>query len=357
MQKNARDRRRSHIERAQGTLELEKMCYSTQMGRCRPLAMMLSLKKLPGTDLLVSDFCYGTAEWRPANRDRVRAMYDQFRSAGGNFFDSAHCYAFWRGETGEPERMLGELVANDRRDQIVVSTKGGHYGAPGYDRPDSYCSPGVIAADIQDSLDRLRLEHIDLYFLHRDDPRVPVSEIVDALSEQVAAGRIRYFGGSNWSKERFSAANAYADRAGKPGFVASQPLWNLAHFVAPKSWDHTHVVLNDNAAEIEWYTRTGMPVVPFSPTANGLFADPARMKTQYDNALTRQRRRVCEELSDALRATPNQIALAWLRQQPFPVIPILGSLNPDHLADALSATKVRLTEDQMSRLSDPTRDS
>jgi aryl-alcohol dehydrogenase-like predicted oxidoreductase len=306
---------------------------------------------LPGTDLSVSAFCYGTAGWRENSETDIGRLYEQFREAGGNFFDSAHIYSFWAGALGEPERLLGRFVRRDQRDKIVIATKGGHPAMKGYERPAKASWPEMIRSDIRDSLERLQLDHIDLYFLHRDDMSVPVSEIIDCLADEVAAGRIRYIAGSNWSSKRFAAANAYAQRTGKPRFVASQPMWNLAHFIAPESWDHTHQVLNDDPAEIEWYAQNNFPAVPFAPTANGGFADPSRLKKQYDNAITCRRLEASQTIAKEIGASANQVALAWLRQHPFPVIPILGTTKADHLADALQSARVTMTTDHLARLS------
>ncbi len=312
--------------------------------------MPLPLITLPHTDLRVSAFCYGTAEWREKSEADIARLYDQFRQAGGNFFDSAHIYSFWAHALGEPERLLGRFVRRDRREEVIVATKGGHYGVKGYERPAMYCSPDTIRSDIRESLDRLQLDHIDLYFLHRDDTRVPVTEIIDCLAAEVSAGRIRYFAGSNWSRKRFTAANSYAQRAGKPGFVASQPMWNVAHFIPPDSWDHTHQVLNDDEAEIAWYAANNFPVVPFAPTVNGGFADPSKLSNKFDNPITRRRLAAAQQIASELGATPNQVALAWLRQHPFPVIPILGTRNAEHLADAFRSVNVMLTPAQLNQL-------
>ncbi len=312
--------------------------------------MNLPRVTIPSTNLVVSAFCYGTARWRLAREENVRAIYAQFREAGGDVLDSAHNYAFWDNATGEPERLIGKLLEGEKRSDVVVLTKGGHYGGAGYVRPARYCSPEMIRSDIRDSLERMQIDCIDLFLLHRDDTRVSVTEYIDALAEEVSAGRIRYFGGSNWTRERFSAANRYAKRVGKPGFVASQPLWNLAHLIPPDNWDHTRLILSDDQAEIAWYEENRFPALPFSPTAEGLFGESPRVRPEYDNDTTHRRMRACKELAKEVGATPNQVALAWLRQHSFPVIPILGTLNPDHLTDALASINVTLTADQLVRL-------
>src|SRR3954471_18781148 len=128
---------------------------------------------------LASPFALGTAVWGSTFRgDEVDRLYDTFRAAGGNVFDSAHIYACWLPDgLGASEGALGEIVRRrgDRRD-VLLATKGGHPNfANGYPRPDRYLAPDVIRQDLTESLDRLGVDAIDLYFLHRDDPRVPVS--------------------------------------------------------------------------------------------------------------------------------------------------------------------------------------
>jgi aryl-alcohol dehydrogenase-like predicted oxidoreductase len=192
---------------------------------------------LPGTSLSVSPLAYGTGSWGSEVRgDELTRLYTTYRAAGGNAFDSAHCYAFWLDAEGASERALGECVRSHerRREDVVVMTKGGHPSAPPkYPKPDRYLSPEVLRKDIAESLDRLQTDYIDLYFLHRDDPRVPAGEIIDALAEHIAAGRIRYIGASNWRVARMAEANAYAASHGRPAFVASQVQWNLAEPTRP----------------------------------------------------------------------------------------------------------------------------
>src|SRR5262249_42209713 len=133
---------------------------------------------IPGTELKVSALCYGGGSFgaavRGAELDRLVAAYIE---AGGNFLDTAHCYAFWKAEgAGAGARELGACLRRLRcGDRVVVATKGGHPdGGEAYRRPDDYLSERVLTADIDESLHRLRVERIDLYYLHRDDPRVPV---------------------------------------------------------------------------------------------------------------------------------------------------------------------------------------
>lgn len=303
--------------------------------------------RLNGTDLSVSTICLGGAPFSPnVSPDTTHRLYTAFREAGGNFFDSAHCYSFWMNKgLGANERALGEcLRASGDRAKVVVSTKGGHPASGDkYPRPDAYLAPEVIARDIGDSLERLGVEQIDLYYLHRDDPRVPVDEIIDMLNGEVAKGRIRYPGASNWTTARIEAANTYAAGRGLQGFVASQPKWCLAH---PNPSDDPTIRFLDQEDE-QWHTRHQFPAVPYSPTACGYFASAGKLaRCAFDNATSTARLERVTKLASQRKVSPNQIALAWLLSQPFPVIPILGTTKPDHLADALDAVSVELSAEE-----------
>lgn len=304
--------------------------------------------RLTGTELNVSCFCQGAAPFGTMARGTtMQRLYDLFREAGGNFFDTAHCYAYWiKDGLGASERALGEcLRSSGDRDQVVIATKGGlPDGGASYPRPAAYLAPAVIASDIQESLERLAVDQIDLYYLHRDDLRVPVGEIIDILNAEIARGRLRSLGASNWTTARIEAANAYAAAHGLQGFVASQPQWNLAHsngFADPKQHSLT-------PADEEWHQLHQLPVVPYSPTACGYFASGGqRAKAAFDNHISRARLERAEHLAVEMHVTPTQIALAWLLSQPFPVIPILGTTQPDHLTEALGAAEIQLSPEQV----------
>jgi aryl-alcohol dehydrogenase-like predicted oxidoreductase len=287
--------------------------------------------------------------------DKTERLYAQYRDAGGNTFDTAHCYSFWLpGCNGMSERVLGQCIrkCNDRANVFII-TKGGHPGSPpNYPRPDAYLAPEVLASDIHESLERLGVDAIDLYLLHRDDPRVPVSVILDALNSHIAAGRLRAIGASNWTTARLAEANTYAQAKGIHGFVASETQFSLAHPNTPEpATDPAMRFLYDR--DIAWHTRTQLPVLCYSPAAGGYFASDGTLSSYpFENALSRARLVRVQQLAARLHATPNQIALAYVMAQPFPAIPILGTSDPAHLADSLASTAIRLDPDQARWLRD-----
>jgi aryl-alcohol dehydrogenase-like predicted oxidoreductase len=308
----------------------------------------MSQHPIPNTDLHVSALCYGTGAFGSRVKGaEMERLFATFREAGGNFFDTAHCYAFWKAEgAGCSERALGECLRRfGGREEIVIGTKGGHPGMDGYPRPDRFLAPEVVASDLSDSLDRLGIPTIDLYYLHRDDSRVPVGEIIDSLNREIAGRRIRYLGASNWTVARIEAANAYAAAHGLHGFVASQPQWSLGEpNWQPGTDPAMRFVTDDDRA---WYPKHPVAVVPYSSTSNGYFATAGESGSDYQNPTNEARRRRAQQLATELRATPNQIALAYLMCQEFLVIPILGTADPEHLQDALGAARVSLTPEQV----------
>lgn len=321
--------------------------------------MMLPKITLPATALSVSPFCLGTGLWGSSFRGRaLEELFTAFLAAGGNFFDSAHCYAFWlEGGDGASETALGTLVRKYAcRSEMVIATKGGHpSGGPQYPRPDRFLSPEVIARDIEESLSRLEMDTIDVFYLHRDDSRVPVSETMDSLNIQLRAGRVRYLGASNWTVARIEEANRYAAAHQLSGFVVSQPQWSLAHpnaAVPTSDPAMRHLTRED----IAWHVQHQFPVAPYSSTANGYFAAGRAPVAAFDNPVSRDRLARANALALELKVKPEQIALAYLRSQPFPVIPVLGTTNRSHLLDALPAAAISLTPEQLQYLEGTARE-
>jgi len=310
---------------------------------------------LGDTGLAVSTLCYGTMQFGEMPRAQSDRLMDSYRDAGGNFFDTAHCYCSWLPSgAGSSERALGDYVKRRGcRDKVVLATKGAHPGGPNYRPAEKYMSPECIRADIGDSLERMQVETIDLYWLHRDDPRVPVGEIIEMLNAEVRRGCIRSLGGSNWTSRRLAEANAYARAHGLMGFAASQPRWNLAcedEFPAGAERLEPGVLLALSDADAAWHAQSGMAVIPYAPTANGFFATDGDRPASYRTPRGLARLAAAKALAGELGVSPNQVALAWLLHQPFPVFPILGTGDPEHLADALGAIDVTLSPAQVQRL-------
>ncbi len=304
----------------------------------------MKLHQLAGTGLQLSSFCCGLGGLFARPQSEADALLDAFIEAGGNFFDSAHCYSFWLpGGNGQSEIGIGDyLRRRGLTGKVTVATKGGHPSAPNYRTVENYLSPARIGADIDDSLGRLQCSHVELYYLHRDDVRVPVGEIVDALNLEIDRGRLRYLGASNWSTARLNEANNYARENNLTGFVISQPRWSLAR---AQSSDSTLVEAEE---QIGWYRGNNFALAVYSPTAHGFF--DGNETDAYRSPENSARRERAGQLARKYDATPGQIALAYLINQSFSVFPILGTKNVQRLQESLRADELTLTPDEIEWL-------
>ncbi len=311
-------------------------------------AMKMLHKPLPQTRLRVSPLVLGGGAFgSEITGEHLDVLLDAYHAAGGNWLDTAHCYAAWTpAGAGCSERAIGDyLRRRGHRSEWVLATKGGHPAMGGYERPKVCLSPECIARDIDESLDRLGADVIDFYWLHRDDERLGVDEIIDMLDEHIEAGRLRYVGASNWTLERLAAANAYAEQAGRAGFVATQPRWHLAE-VAGKLPNGMRFL--DDASR-RWCREQNLAIVPYTATAGGAFAT-GKIGNEIDTPETRARLDRARRLAEEMNCTPNQIALAWLMCQPQPVFPITGTSSVEHLTEAMAATELRLSPEQLDWL-------
>jgi len=268
-------------------------------------------------------------------------MFDDWFERGGNAFDSAFIYG-----GGKCETILGQWIA-DRgiRDQVVILDKGAH-------TPD--CFPQKITEQLLISLDRLATDYLDIYMMHRDNPQVPVGEFIDVLNEHTQAGRIRIFGGSNWTIERVEAAGAYAAKNGLQGFSAVSNNFSLARMVKPV-W--AGCLQASDPASRAWFEKTQMALMPWSSQARGFFvrghpaytADPSLVECWYAEDNFRRLERA-KELARRRGVLPIQIALAYVLCQPFPTFPLIGPRLLSETRTSLPALDIHLTPDEMAWL-------
>ncbi len=211
----------------------------------------------------VARIVQGTTVLDPADPVASFAFLDAVFEQGGTTFDAAQSYL-----QGDAERMLGRWMAErGNHDQVLVITKGCHHTV---DR--QRVTPYDLTADLHDSLARLGVERIDLYLLHRDNPDVPVEELVGALNAHIDAGKIGAIGASNWTIERIQAANLYAREHGMEPFVASSPNYSLADQIE-SPWANTVSISGpENTAARAWYRTTRMPIFAWSSLAHGFLS-------------------------------------------------------------------------------------
>lgn len=303
------------------------------------------MTRLIGTSLDVSALSLGTAGLgTEVDQEGANRLLDAYAEAGGNFLDSAHVYACWvPGGEGRSERAVGEwLRTRGVRDRVVVSTKGGHPPIEGYPHPEAFLTPAALERDVAQSLERLGTDTIDLYYLHRDDGKTPIEEIVDVLNGLQGP---RFFGASNWSVARVAEANAYAQRTGRRGFAALQNQWSLARPRWKPTDDPTVRFVTES--DHDWCVANGVAIHAYSAAANGYFAKESDDGPFAGNEALRARVR---SLAARLGRTPTQIALAWLLGQPGQVVPILGTTKIERLEEGLGALGLVLSAADRSAL-------
>lgn len=306
----------------------------------------------------VSRVVLGTMIVTTNERERSFRLLDDALAVGCTTLDTAHVYA-----GGTSERCIGDWMRErGNRGEVVVVSKGAH---PNADR--RRVTPYDIAADLHDSLARLKTDYIDLYLLHRDDPAVPVGEIVDALDEHRRAGRIRAYGGSNWTHERLQAANDYAATHGRAPFVASSPNYSLAEQINdPWGQGSGSVTLSGpaNAAARAWYARTRMPVFAWSSLARGFFSGRITrgnfesVKGSIDGACLRaychepnfRRLDRVEMLAREKGLSVPQVAMAYVMSQPLDVFALVGAQDKGELQAAIDACDMHLAPAKLAWL-------
>lgn len=303
------------------------------------------------TDLSPSPLCLGASNFGATipQADAFTLM-DAFVDLGGNFLDTAEVYANWIPDLPRSisERTIGAwLKVRGNRSRILIGTKGAHPNLATMHI--ARLTPADMLHDLHGSLEHLQTDVIDLYWLHRDDPTRPVGEIIDTLDAQVKAGKIRAFGCSNWSTARMQAALDYATAHGCHGFVANQPMWSLAQPNAA-AFGMPGLAAMDEAMTA-FHQASGWAVVPYTSQAHGFFQKVAaqgpsglseRDRQAYWNDTNARRATVVQQLAQEYRATPSQIALAYLLGQPITTIPVIGCRTVAQLQDSMGAVGLKL---------------
>lgn len=317
---------------------------------------------LPGTSLRPSLIGLGTGGFGSSNpAENSFRMMDEFAAAGGNLLDSAHIYAAWLPNgTGASERTVGAwLRKSGLRSQMIVATKGGHFelATPEISR----VRPECINRDIEESLDRLQLDSIDLYFLHRDDVSIPAGELLDVLQPHLRAGRLKAIGASNWSPARLDLAAAEAKARGMIGFCCSQNAWSLAE-TNPAIQGRMGAYYVGNEA-LNWHRKTKFPLLAWSAQARGFFSqewswpEPTqpseKQKSLMGDYYSRQnveRWHRARQLAQKLGCPANSIALAYVTSQAFPSIALIGPNTLEQLRSSLASADLELSARELAFL-------
>ena len=309
--------------------------------------------KLGSTGLDVSELCLGCMSFGEPGRGNHAWSLDEEASrpfirraveAGINFFDTANVYS-----DGSSEEITGRALAEyANRDEIVLATK---VYFQTHDGPNGQgLSRKAIMAEIDNSLRRLGTDFVDLYQIHRWDPRTPIEETMSALHDVVKAGKARYLGASSMWAWQFAKAQQVAERNGWTRFATMQNHYNLLY-------------REEEREMLPLCADQGIGVIPWSPLARGKLTrdwdeSTARAETDpFGKLLYADTDRVIvervAEVAAARGVSRAQVALAWVLRNPVITAPIVGTSKPHHLEDALAALDIDLTEDEVKQLTEP----
>jgi aryl-alcohol dehydrogenase (NADP+) len=312
-------------------------------------APLTPTRALGRTGLLVSPLALGgnVFGWT-ADPDASFAVLDAYTAAGGNLVDTADSYSHWApGNTGgESERILGDwLAARGRRDDVLIATKVGKSPtAPGL-------SPGTIRRSCEESLRRLGTDHIDVYYAHQDDPRVPMADTLAAFAGLVDSGKVRFLGASNFTGPRLREALAVAAAEGLVPYSVTQDHYNLMERATYEA-DIAPVVAEHDLGSL-----------PFFGLARGFLTGKYRDAAPIDSPRAEAAHAyrgprgdlitaILSEIATAHEVTAGAVALAWLLTRPGVSAPLASARTPEQLAHLVPCGSLRLDPAEVAALDD-----
>ncbi len=306
------------------------------------------------TGMEVSRIClgcmsFGTPEWRDwvLTEDESEPVIERAIDLGINFFDTANMYS-----KGESERILGNAL-DGRREEVVVATK--CYFQMDDDDPNSGgLSRKAIEQELDASRDRLGMDTIDLYQIHRWDEQTPIEQTMRALDDALRREKVRYLGASSMWTHQFATAQHTSDRLGLDQFVTMQNHYNLLY-------------REEEREMLPYCEKNDIGVIPWSPLARGYLTRPheqfdatARGESDehakdhpYFEGNGKEINERVEELAEQKDASMAQIALSWVLHKEWVDAPIVGTTSIEHLEEAVEALGISLSESDIEWLEEP----
>lgn len=324
------------------------------------------------TGEMVSPYCLGTMIMgTQTDRPTSLKMLDRFLDLGGNFLDTANCYAWWSGKTAtgdESETLLGEWMRErGNRNKVFLATKGGArlksinrvrdgQGNVAWDKVVDnyeYLSTHALRKAAEDSLRRLGTDHIDLYYVHIDDRRTPQEETLEVLNNLVKEGKVRYIACSNFRTWRMERARSISASNGWASFTAIQQQYS---YLRPKAGADFGINVNVDEELLDYLrANPDVTLMAFSPLLKGIYDDEKKRAAYYNWHLfntddSRARLDVLNRMAREMNISNSQLVMAWLLHHEPRVIPIVGVRTLEQFDIAMGALDIRLTPEQMDIL-------
>lgn len=314
----------------------------------------MKYRLLGNSGLRVSEFSLGTMtfgeEWGwGSGKDEARKVYDAFREAGGNFVDTANLYT-----NGASETFLGEFMEGHRQ-SVVLATKYTN-AAPGKDPNAAGNQRKNMVQAVEGSLKRLHTDYIDLYWVHIWDGLTPVEETMRGLDDLVRAGKVLYVGISDAPAWWTAQANTLAQLRGWSPFIAIQIEYSLIERTVEQELIPMAKALNIGVTA--WSPLSGGVLTGKYHGSSEQKAEQGRMSSEMMKGFLPEQQRAdsvvaaVKTVADQVDRSLAQVALAWLRSRPVPVIPIIGARKLSQLQDNLASLDLTLSSDQVKTLDD-----
>lgn len=306
-------------------------------------------RNIKNTDLLVAPINFGgnVFGWTLDEKQSFNIL-DKFADAGFNFIDTADTYSWWvNGKGGQSEEIIGKwMQSRSNRNDMVIATKvGSETKEHGYD-----ISKKHILNSVDESLQRLKTDHIDLYYTHFDDQKTPVEETLEAYDEVIRAGKVRYIAASNLSPERLKASFEAAEKNNLPRYVALQPHYNL---MERENFEKNYASL---------VREYNLSVFPYWSLAAGFLTGKYRNESdlaksprgegarKYLNARGMLVLKALDTLSEKYDTQPATVALAWLLANPLITAPIASATSESQLETLFDAPGLDLSTEDIQLL-------
>lgn len=304
--------------------------------------------QLGQTGVNVSCLALGTLRYGTLNTYEESArLIDMYIHAGGRFIDTANAYNQWypQGKGGESEITIGRwLRERGARDDLFIATKVGF----GYGNVPDGLKTDTIISECESSLRRLGIDHIDLYYAHKDDRNTPLEETLGAFNQLIQSGKVRFIGASNYQAWRLADADAIAAQHGWQTFCCVEQRHTYLRPI-PGAHFGPQQLIDQNL--MDYCDARGKTMIPYTPLLRGAYVrDDRDIPASYHGPDMHARLEALHAVAAEADATVMQVVLAWMMHRNPPLLPVFSADTPEHMAEDLQVLQVRLTPEQMQRL-------